>query len=414
MTYLLMMRTFSKNVYRMLAAQAFYGMAYGIFMVLLNLYLKEAGFDEGTIGRILACQALSAALSSIPWGRFADQTSRRLTFCCGLMILGLGFLFILLSIEPWWIYVSAIIGGAGNGALLVSVLPFLQENSRRRQRTYLFSLSFSLTLFAEIIAGILAGYLPGFFERVLPSLATSHLESFRLTLWLGVFCMALALIPAVMIDGTLSQRPGNKNLPEGSPQDHQDISMPWGLLSRFILTTSLVGLGAGLIVPYFNLYFRDWAKADVIHIGAVFSLGQIGMVTGGLLTPLISRRMSPAWGVAATQMASLPFMLIMAWRHELWVCAACFIFRGTFMNMGVPLRQELLMSSIGPRFRARASALDSMSWNLAWAVSMIFSGELIKSSGYQTCLYLTFSLYLISGILFWWFFHNPVTPKFCK
>lgn len=411
MTYLLMVRTFSSNVRRMLAAQAFYGMAYGIFMVLLNLYLKEAGFDEGTIGRILACQALSAALSSVPWGRLADRTSRRLTYCCGLLILGLGFLFLLLSLKPWWIYVSAIVGGAGNGALLVSVQPFLQENSWRRQRTYIFSLTFSLTLFAEIIAGLMAGYLPGFFERALPSLAMNHLESFRLTLWLGVFCMALALIPAVMIDGTLPQRSANKNLPEGSSQDDPNAPMPWGPLSRFILTTSLVGLGAGLIVPYFNLYFREWAKADVTHIGTIFSLGQIGMVTGGLMTPLISRRVTPAWGVAATQMASLPFMLIMAWRHELWVCAACFIFRGTFMNMGIPLRQELLMSTIGPRFRAHASALDSMSWNLAWAVSMIFSGELITSSGYQTCLYLTFSLYLISGILFWWFFRNPATPK---
>jgi MFS family permease len=180
---------------------------------------------------------------------------------------------------------------------------------------------------------------------------------------------------------------------------------PWKLIARFSLCNALIGFGAGMIVPYFNLYFRDWVGASIPQIGMVFAMGQFGTALGSISSPFIAKRIGLIKGVAISQLCSLPFMLLMAWQNEFWLCSLCFIFRGAFMNMCTPMRQETTMEIVPQRHRARASAAESMSWNLSWATAMFFSGGIIKNYGYDTSLYLAFACYLASGLLYYHFFH---------
>ena len=170
-----------------------------------------------------------------------------------------------------------------------------------------------------------------------------------------------------------------------------------------------------MIVPYFNLYFRDWVGASIPQIGTIFALGQFGTALGSFASPWITRRAGLIHGVLITQVLSLPFMALMAVQHSFWLCALCFIFRGAFMNMGMPIRQETLMEVMPARFRARAAATDSMSWNLAWAGSMFFSGSIIKNHGYGASLWIAVACYATSAVLYRWFFldweRKRLTPK---
>ena len=75
------------------------------------------------------------------------------------------------------------------------------------------------------------------------------------------------------------------------------------------------------------------------------------------------------------------------------------------MNICTPMRQETTMEIVPQRHRARASAAESMSWNLAWATAMFFSGGIIKDYGYDTSLYIAFTCYLVSAALYYRFFH---------
>ena len=70
------------------------------------------------------------------------------------------------------------------------------------------------------------------------------------------------------------------------------------------------------------------------------------------------------------------------------------------MNMCVPMRQETMMEIVPDHLRARASALDSMSWNLTWAVAMFFSGGIIKNWGYDVSLVIAFCCYLTSALIY--------------
>ncbi|MFZ2956727.1 MAG: MFS transporter [Candidatus Ozemobacteraceae bacterium] len=405
--YLLMIQTFSPALRRMLIAQGCVGIGVGIIAVLLNLYLRELGYSEEFIGRLLAIQSLAAAFASVPMGWIADKYSRRISYVIGAFSLATGCLILSFSCVKSMLVFAALIAGTGNGGLMVSIQPFLQEHSRRKQRSYLYSVNFTITFAMNILSGILAGFLPGFFFFLGIGAHPDSPETLRWPLICGVAFIFLAVPQAFKLPQDPKKPLQNVTGETGCPEAQ---SFPRSLILKFMLTSGLIGLGAGLIVPFFNLYFRDWVGSTVQGIGLVFALGQFGTAVGGTFSPWISRKFGLVIGVVLIQFFSLPFMLIMAYSHNFGICALCYFFRGAFMNMSVPLRQEMLMSTVPESFRARASAADSVSWNIAWAFSMLFSGHLIKTWGYDHCLFLCFLIYFLSSILYFHFFAHYSHP----
>lgn len=401
--YFLYLKTFGTALRLMLCAQALVGIGAGMFAVLLNLYLKGRGFTEDTIGRLLAVQSIAAALASVPLGWLADRTSRRTAYLTGVALCASGYVWLTMVDRLRWMAAAALISGAGNGALLVAVQPFLQENSRRKQRPYLFSMNFCVTWLMGIVAGLLAGWIPGGLEAVGLSVS-SPIDALRMTLRLAAGFMCFAFVPALLLPADPPRKEANPhNVNSPTPADKDS---PYAVIAMFVVTSALIGAGAGLVVPYFNLYFRDWVGASIAQIGTIFAIGQFATVIGAVSSPAITRRVGLVLGIVGTQIFSLPFMLIMAWRHDIMSCAGGFFFRMAFMNMGIPMREQMLMARLPQSWRARAAGLDSMSWSLAWAGSMLFSGDLIRLWGYDHSLYMTFGLYLLSSTLYYGFFRE--------
>lgn len=398
----LIFRTFSPAVRRLFVAQGLFGIGMGVFTVLLNLYLRSIGYSEDLIGKLLALQSMCAAFMSIPMGWLSDSASRKTTYILGLLLLGAGFTLLGITREFSMLIVAVFLAGSGNGALMVSVLPYLQENSRTRQRPYIFSANVTLMWLTSILAGFLGGWLPRIFKIIWPALEGKEADLLQYSLWVGIVFIFIALIPAQGMSA-LSGEPRKSN-PLYAPKASNEIEKPWNLIARFAFCNALIGFGAGMIVPYFNLYFRDWVGSSIPMIGTVFAMGQFGTALGSILSPVMGHRTGLIKGVVFSQLCSLPFMAIMALSHNFWICALCFVFRGAFMNMCVPMRQETMMEIIPESLRARASATDAMTWNLAWAVAMFFSGGIIKNWGYDVSLGIAFCCYLASAVTYYLMF----------
>ena len=87
---LLIIRTFPASILRLFSAQALLGIGTGVFSVLLNLYLREIGYSEEMIGRLLAAQSLCAAIMSIPMGWLATGLAPN-HVSAGVLLLGTGY-----------------------------------------------------------------------------------------------------------------------------------------------------------------------------------------------------------------------------------------------------------------------------------------------------------------------------------
>ncbi len=130
------------------------------------------------------------------------------------------------------------------------------------------------------------------------------------------------------------------------------------------------------------------------------------MVLGNLFGPAVSRRLGLVRGVVATQLLSVPFMVLLALSHSFPVVVVAFLFRAGLMNMNQPLTTHFAMEVVPEREHAITNSLLSLSWFVAWSVSADIGGALIERRGYTEPLLLAAFLYVIASILYAVFFHR--------
>jgi len=130
------------------------------------------------------------------------------------------------------------------------------------------------------------------------------------------------------------------------------------------------------------------------------------MVVGNLFGPEVSKRLGLVRGVVVTQLASVPFMVVLALSTFFPFVAAAFFLRGGLMNMNQPLSSHFAMEVVPPRDHAVTNSLLSLSWFLAWSVSAEVGGHLIERKGYSEPLLIAAALYVLASALYWIFFRN--------
>src|SRR4029079_4024220 len=161
----------------------------------------------------------------------------------------------------------------------------------------------------------------------------------------------------------------------------------------------LIGLGAGLIIPFMNLFFHDRFGMSEAEIGVLFAVMQGFMVMGNLFGPAVSRRLGLVRGVVATQLASVPFMVLLALSGSFPVVVAAFFLRGGLMNMNQPLTTHFAMEMVPEREHAITNSLLTLAWYVAWSISADIGGALIQRRGYTEPLLLAAGLYVLASIL---------------
>ena len=173
-----------------------------------------------------------------------------------------------------------------------------------------------------------------------------------------------------------------------------------------MLNYLIVGMGAGLIMPFFNLYFANRFGADASQIGRYFSVAQVITLVATLLGPLIAARAGKLVTVTWLQLASLPFLVTLGFEKTLWVAVLAFWGRSALMQMSSPLLNAFAMERVPAALRARAVGLDNAAWYVGWSVSSATAGWVIANFGYEYPYYLTAFFYALSTITFYFNFRK--------
>jgi predicted MFS family arabinose efflux permease len=298
-------------------------------------------------------------------------------------------------------HTSLIIVGAFTAGTMLSFSrvwssPFLMRHSSPLERSHVFSLCFAASLGSGLIAHLGAGSL----HRILTPIAGSALVAYQWVLWIGSGCallgaMAFTRIPHEVI---VEQR------------EHRSIKLilrtKGPLFFRLVFPSFLVGLGAGLIIPFLNLYFRDRFGLSTQTIGVYYALVQASMILGVMIGPEMARRYGMIRTIVVSELASLPFMVALAFTHNLPLATMAFLARGALMNLGSPIMSNYLMERVGPEDRATGNSLALLAWTSSWAIAAVFGGWMIEKSGYVWPLMLASGLYLVSSGMYYFYFRN--------
>ncbi|HEY7726856.1 MAG TPA: MFS transporter [Candidatus Eisenbacteria bacterium] len=375
------------------------GLGQSIFMLLFNLYLRSAGLSDSAIGQVLSKTSLGAAVAAIPVAFLFRAFAARLV----LTIAGAATALLLLLqgtlTAPELLLPAAFCAGMVLTTFRLSIAPVVMRETREEDRPFLFSASFAVLFLAAIAGSALGGFLPHLFGFLTPD----ERLALRWSLWVGCGVTLLSALPFY----AMKEAPSSEPPPPGPwGQLVELMELDWALLLRLCLPTALIGLGAGLIIPFMNLYFRDRFALSAGEIGILFMLLQAFMILGNLFGPAVSRAVGLVRGVVLTQLASVPFMLLLALSGSFPIVLLAFLARGALMNMNQPLTSHFAMEVVPRKAHAVTNSLLSLAWFLAWSVSADIGGAMIGRRGYTEPLLLAAGLYVAASVLYYAFFRR--------
>jgi predicted MFS family arabinose efflux permease len=392
---------FSLNARLFLAGTFFMGMGFSGFMLLFNLYLKSLGFAEGRIGNIITASTLGTLLMAVPASALIRSFSIKKILIITTPMSVLSYALIVTTSSYSILLTGGLVSGLASVFFQVAAAPFFMRHSTPRERPYLFSLNFASSLIAGVIGSLLGGYLPGLIEHT----GLSAITTYRFTLYIFGGLVLVAVIPYLYIrdmkpDPAMSQMDrvvGNTDL--AAP-----LKTGRATIIKLFFPNLITGLGAGLSIPFINLYFKSVFSLPTHLIGVFYSLSQIAMIMGLVVAPLFAEKIGKIMTVVLSQLFSIPFLIIMGLTRSLPFTAAAFLVRASLMNMAQPLFTNYAMERVRSEEQPLTNALLVIAWTTGRGLSASFGGLLIERYTYAVPFFGTSLLYLVSTALIFIFF----------
>jgi MFS family permease len=392
-----MRTTFNRPAKLFLTATVLYGIAYSFWELFFNLYMLSSGVGKDTLGLIRAISPLTALLLGLPLGKLADRIGYRKSLIIGLTIGLLGMALQIILQAHWQIILMGAVQGAGLMLYRVATPPFIMESSSEQNRTLYFSLNFSLLTFAGMVGNLIAGQLPTLAAHYL-GIQDITAAAYQLVILAGICLGATCLIPLLMIKG--------KNLhkleDDAPPSPILSIKELFSrkIIRQLFVINMFVGLGAALLIPYLNVFFREEHLMSDQALGLLYSLSSLLVVIGSISAPWLARKMhSKIVATNVTQAVSIVFLLLLGFSPWLWLAQISFLLRTVFMQLSSPLLENFAMEVSPPGQQSTIAGIRGMGWQVGQAVGLYASGLVQIKYGFDPLFITTAVLYLISIIL---------------
>jgi MFS family permease len=387
--------SFSPNARFYLFSTVITGLSYSIYMLIFNLYIESSGYPRSFLGELQSMPNLIALLGALPSGVLVDYIGRKRALILASLGRAAAMLGIVVAPGAAWLRLSMITFGVAQSLWMVSGSPFMMENSTDEERNSLFSANFGLQTLVGFLGTLVGGYLPTIWGDVL-KVPLESARAYGATLGVTVVLSAVALLPVLLI----RERP--------RPAAAQVRSIwPWhniadmGVVVRIFIPNVVISMGAAILIPYMNLFFKETYPISDKMLGLLFSVSSVVTGVATLASPLLADRWGRIRALVFTQLASIPFLLLIGFSGMFWVSGIAFWVRAALMNMGNPLYSAFAMEQVAERERATVSGLMGMSWNIGWTIGPYLSGYMQANPniGFQPIFVITCTLYVVASIL---------------
>ncbi|HNA89066.1 MAG TPA: MFS transporter [Anaerolineales bacterium] len=387
-------RAFKPNARLYLLNVIITGAVMGIFRLIFNFYALSLGFDEALLGSLITASSFVALIAALPMGYLADIIGRKGSLILSGILLAVSILAMSIWRTEETFYIMNALSGLAQSLAGVTMSPFLMENSDEKERTYLFSFGQGLQMTMASVGNWIGGYLPTWMGHAQNVSATSSAAYGNSVLIAGLGAL-IATLPLLFIKSpniTRSQRTvfAPFEFAKKNPS----------LLVKLVLPMLITSIGAGLIMPFMNVFFRVVHHQPDPVIGTLFAWGSLAMGIGLLIAPPLAERFGKIQVVVITQAISIPFLILLGFSPIFWIGAATYYIRLALMNMSSPVYQTFVMEHVEPSARATVASLTSMAWNFGWAFSPTISGWLQVKYGFIPPFIGTITLYTISVFMY--------------
>lgn len=387
-----------------LGMSALLGFGTGLLYLFFNLYVLSLGYDQALVGLLASLPALITAAAAVPLGFLLP----RLGFRPALFIGALLFSVSLFSWAAWptrtVLIAASVTSGLGSVFLSVTSSPLLMAVTSESTRTRLFGLQFAANTFSSVLASLAGGYL----ARWLISAGRPASSGYRGILFLAAAITLATCIPIASLRGL------------GAPRGRTRVRVDWTshrrALTRLFATQFVGALGAGMTMPFLNVFFRLRFGVPDDLLGSLFALSSFITGCAGLVAPWLAGRLGKVRSIVVSQAASIPLLIAMGLSPIFEASAGTFLVRTALMNMSSPIFAAYAMALVPSPVRPLAASLLMLAWNGGWAISAWISGHIQVRFGFTPLFFTTATLYACAALMTHVYFRHcaeipePVSP----
>ena len=387
----------SPNVKLFLIGNAIQGLGLSIYGLLFNLYLKELGFGESTIGGLISTGSLGISLMAVPAALIIEKFHVKHLVTASMFLSSVFYALQVLNIEEGSLFTFGLLANMFQALFNISVSPFYLKNSKPDQRVHLFTMNSSMNIAAHFLGYLIGGFLPDLIETLIPAL--SKVEVYRSSIMLALGAVFSSNIMFLQIK-RLPTKKINKKLFEGLREKE------WHLLARLILPKLCFAFGGGLIVPFMNLYLKEKFYLSTDKIGVTYAVLQLFIFLGIFAIPTIIKKTTHLRFIVFTGLCSIPFMITMGITANITLVLGCFFMRGMLMNMSGPITSMFEMEKVREEESIFASAIIIFFYHLVYTTSTRIGGYLIETYSFGQTFYIAGLFYALAITLYYYFFKD--------
>ncbi len=373
-------------------------LAASYFIVVLTSYLPQIGVSSGLIGTIVGAEGITLVVAGIPLGMLSDKKGRKWILTISATGLSPVLFILALTTNPYFLLLAGVIAGLAEGGFLATLNATIADQTPDAARDSAFSFSFVLsTVFSGI--GFSLPFAFPFLEGLL-GISSSEIHRDLLIIFgflvistpFTLFFLLRNYKEKMTLDTSASTRGSMKNL------------------IKFSGANSLIGLGAGFIIPLIaTWFFLKFAVTDN-YSGPLLAVSNITMGLAALVSPRMSKRFGVVRAIVINQGLSTVFMISLAFVGGAALAAGLYVIRAALMNMSSPLSDSFLMGLVPKERRGLASAVNSVVWRLPNSLTTIAGGIILASGNYSLPFELAALFYIVAISLFFAFFKDFKVP----
>ena len=393
-----------KNIHLLFLLEFNLSLIHVAFILVLNIYLRKQGFTDPEIASFNSLRFIGALAFALPLGIYIRGKQLKPFFKLAALLVPVTSAMIIESIHfsiiPM-IQLSFLSWGIGMMLMRVCSLPFIIRQTDQENSSEALSLSASTWSLSTIFSGLIISTLD-WVSIVNFGGWTLNLDE-RSTLWIITIIGSSSILFAWKIkEGEQStDKPKNDIF---SMQEFYD----WKLIFKAISPLILISIGAGLTIPFVNLFFNSIFGFSSSEYSIMGSLTAILVFIFSLMVPTLRKKYGYWMTIVVVQSLAIGCLVIMSlteiyvsYEHAAFIAVTAYVMRQPLMHMAHPASNELMMNYVGKNNQELISALSSSLWSASWFVSAkIFEWLRLLDFQYYEIFLITAFLYMVGVILY--------------
>ena len=393
-----------RNIHLLFLLEFFLSLIHVAFILILNIYLRKQGFSDPEIASFNSLRFVGALAFALPLGIYIRGRRLKPFFKMASLMVPLTSIMIIeaihYSMTPL-IQLSFILWGIGMMLMRVCSLPFIIRHTTNDNSTEALSLSASTWSLSTMVSGLIISGLVWISNiKLNPDLI--KLNEYGI-LWIITLIGSLSYVFTIQInedaDFNKGKRPGIFSL-------HKTYD--WSMIFKAISPLILISIGAGLTIPFVNLFFNSVFNFNSSDFSLLSSITAMLVFTFSLLVPTLRKKYGYWMTIVFVQTLAILCLVIMSlteiyasYPYAVIIAVAAYIFRQPLMHMAHPASNELMMNYVGKNNQELISALSSSLWSASWFISAkLFEWLRLLDFRYYEIFLITAFLYVLGVILY--------------